>query len=295
VTKGPRPHYLPAAFIGGFGVVGKRSNGLRTARVCVRWTVGSRSVGVMRADQVGFEYGVYDVGQPRPELAADFAEQLWKQYEGGLPTAIAAMDNGSLTTAEWLTILMHIQAQAIRHPDFDRAARDYLEPMDGPDLSGDDVQVQRQRTYQETRTWMSRARFSLARQCHPASRFVVNDKGYTPLADPVRQLKGVFFPLSGHVGVIMAIGAARSGDDYEVGPFAERVLDPDTVTIVNEAALGTAGIRCIIGHPEDRAAITKMTTGPMLAAMPATGACLGTHEGGLFDWAWPVRQFAAEP
>jgi hypothetical protein len=63
-----------------------------------------------------------------------------------------------------------------------------------------------QRTYQETRAWMTQGRFALARQCHPASRFVVNDKGYTPLADPVRELKGVFFPLSGHVGVIMAIG-----------------------------------------------------------------------------------------
>ncbi len=295
MTKGPRPHYLPAAFIGGFGVVGKPSGGLRLAQVCVRWTVGSRTVSLMRADQVGFEYGIYDVDQPGPGLAADFAEQLWKQYEGGLPTAVAAMDNGSWTPANWRIVLLHIQAQAIRHPDFDRAARDYLGAMGGPDLSGDDVQTQRQNTYQETRAWMAGARFALARQCHPAPRFVVNDKGYTPLADPVRELKGVFFPLSGQVGVIMAVGAARSGDDYEAGPFAERILDPDAVTIINETALGTAGIRCVIGHPEDRNAITKMTTGPAIAAMPATGACLGTLEGGLFDWASPVRQFAAEP
>jgi hypothetical protein len=249
----------------------------------------------MSADQVGFEYGVYDVDQPRPGLDADFAEQIWRQYEGGLPAAVAAVEEGSWTRADWMTILLHIQAQAIRHPDFDRVARDYLRALDESGLSSDDVQEQRLRTHQETRAWMSQARFALARQCHPASRFVVNDKGYTPLADPVRELKGVFFPLSGHVGVIMAVGAARPADDYEVGPFAERILDPDAVTIVNEAALGTAGIRCLIGHPDDQNAIANMTTGPKIAAMPATGAFLGTHEGGLFDWAWPVRQFAAEP
>jgi hypothetical protein len=141
---------------------------------------------------------------------------------------------------------------------------------------------------------MAKARFALVRQCHPAPRFLVNDKGYTPLGDPARELTGVLFPLSGHVGAIMAIGAAQPGDDYEAGPFAERILAPGTVTTVNEAALGTVGIRCVIGHPDDRDAIAAMTIGSKIAAMPETGACLGTLEGGLLDWARPVRQFAAE-
>jgi hypothetical protein len=294
MTKGPRPHYFPAGLIGGFGVAGQGADGLRSARVCVRWTVGSRDVSVMRADRVGFQYGIYDVDQPGPDLAADFAEQLWKQYEGSLPAAVKALDNGSWMPSDWHTILLHVQAQAIRHPDFDRVARDYVRGLDGPELSGDDVQAQRQRTYQETRGWMAQARFALVRQCHPAPRFMVNDKGYTPLADPAREVKGVLFPLSGHVGVIMAVGAAQPGDDYETGPFAERILRAGTVTTVNEAALGTVGIRCVIGHPDDRDAIAAMTVGPKVAAMPQTGACLGTLEGGLFDWAWPVRQFAAE-
>jgi hypothetical protein len=166
------------------------------------------------------------VAQPGPDLTADFAEQLWRQYEGKLPSAVTALDNGSWTPAHCQTVLLHVQAQSIRHPDFDRAARDYIRSMGGPELSGDDVQAQRQRTYQETRDWMAQARFAIVRQCHPAPRFLVNDKGYTPLEDPTRELRGVLFPLSGHVGVMMVVGTAQPADDYESGPYAERILDP---------------------------------------------------------------------
>lgn len=93
----------------------------------------------------------------------------------------------------------------------------------------------------------------------------------------------------------MVVGAAQQGDDYESGPFAERILDPGTATTVNEAALGTVGIMCVIGHPDDRGAIAAITIGPKVAAMPETGAYLRTLEGSLLDWAQPVRQFAAEP
>src|SRR5437899_1384994 len=154
VTKGARPHYFPAGLFGGLGVADESAAGLRSAWVCARWTVGSHQVAVMRADEVGFQYGIYDVAEPGPDLAADFAEQLWKQYEGTLPTAVAALGDGSWTPSDWQIVLLHIQAQAIRHPDFDRAARDYTRGMGGSKLSGDDVQAQRQRTYQETRDWM---------------------------------------------------------------------------------------------------------------------------------------------
>ena len=120
-------------------------------------------------------------------------------------------------------------------------------------------------------------------------------QGLYPARSPARELKGVLFPLSGHVGVIMVVGTAQPADDYESDPFAERMLDPGALTTVNEAAPDTAGIRCVIGHPDDRNAIGAMTTGPKIAAMPDKGAYLRTLEGGLFDWARPVRQFAAEP
>lgn len=249
----------------------------------------------MRADQVAFQYGIYDVALPGPDLAADFAEQLWKQYEGKLPSAVSALDDGSWTSSHWQTVLLHVQAQSIRHPDFDHAARDWIRSLGGPELSSDDLQAQRQRTYRETRDWMARARFAIVRQCHPAPRFLVNDKGYVPLGELGRTRRGVLFPLSGHVGVLMAVGTAQPGDVYERGPFAERILDQGTVTTVNEAALDTVGIRCVIGHPDDRDAIAAMTTGAKIAAMPVTGAFLRTSEGGLFDWALPARQFVAEP
>ena len=61
---------------------------------------------------------MYDVAEPGPDLPADFAEQLWQQYEGALPGAIRALQSGSWTQDDWRTVLLHVQAQSIRHPDF---------------------------------------------------------------------------------------------------------------------------------------------------------------------------------
>ena len=249
----------------------------------------------MRADQVAFEYGVYDVAQPSSDLAADFAEQLWRNYEGRLPSAVKALDDGSWTRDHWSTVLLHVQAQSIRHPDFDRAARDYIRSMGDPEPSKDDVQAQRQRTYRSTRDWMAQARFAIVRQCYPAARFLVNDKGYVPLEDPVRQLRGVLFPLSGLVGVMMVVNTAETADDYESGPLAERILSPNAVAIVNEATLDTTGIRCVIGHPDDWDIISAIPIGPKAVQMPENGPYLGTFEEGVFDWARPVRKFAIGP
>ena len=69
------------------------------------------------------------------------------------------MDSGSLVNgAAACPRLSH------RHPDFDRAARDYIRSMGDPEPSKDDVQAQRQRTYRSTRDWMAQARFAIVRQ-----------------------------------------------------------------------------------------------------------------------------------
>lgn len=63
-------------------------------------------------------------------------------------------------------------------------------------LGPDDIQAWPQRTYQDTRASMARARFAVLRQHEPAQRFLTNDKGYLPLHDVVRDLRGVVFSLS---------------------------------------------------------------------------------------------------
>lgn len=67
-----RPHHLPASFIGGFGCPDARDPlCLRIAQVCVRRKDPDKLLARVRADQIGFEYGIYDVDAPDAELPAD--------------------------------------------------------------------------------------------------------------------------------------------------------------------------------------------------------------------------------
>ena len=241
----------------------------------------------IRADNVAIENGIYEVVEPRDDLPADFAEQLWQLYEGALPEAIRALEKGSGTPDDWKTALLHVQAESIRHPDFTRAVHEHVGPTIAATLNRDDIQAERQHTYHDTRAWMARARFALLRSRKPAQRFMINDKGYVPLHDVGRDLRGVVFPLAGRLAVLMAVGTAQAGDDYEQGPFAERTLNPRGMAIINEAVWDTVGIKCVIGHPDDESAIARLSTGSKLVRMPHLGPYRGNREPGLFDWATP--------
>jgi hypothetical protein len=296
-AKAARPHYLAASLIGGFGEpdTGRHAGRLRCSWVCVRWTCETSVVSKIRADNVAIQNGVYDVAEPGPNLPSDFAEQLWQQYEGALPAAIRAQETGSWTPADWETVLLHVQAQAIRHPDFTRAVHEHIGPAAAARLSPDDIQAERQRTYRDTRLWMSRARFALLRHHRPAPRFLTNDKGYVPLHDIWREIRGVVFPLSGLVAALMVVDAAQPGDDYEQGPVVERTLNPAGMQIINDATWDTAGIRCVIGHPADSQAIEALSTGEKLTRMPELGPYGGNRESGLFDWACSDPHLAVRP
>jgi hypothetical protein len=197
--------------------------------------------------------------------------------------------------ADWLTVLLHVQAQAIRHPDFTRAVHEHIGLAAAATLSPDDIQAERQRTYRETRVWMSRARFAILGHRSPAPRFLANDKGHVPLHDIWRDMRGVVFPLSGLVAVLMVVEAAQAGDDYEQGPLVERTLNRAGMKIINDATWDTAGIRCVIGHPADAQAIEALTTGGKLTRMPELGPYRGDRGCGLFEWACSDLYLAVHP
>src|SRR5258708_6726431 len=96
----PRPHYLPAALIGGFGVPasGVRASKLRHAKVIVRRRdKPDELLGPMAAANVAVDTDVYRVDHPDRDLPADFAEELWVQYESALPGAVGAVESGTFT------------------------------------------------------------------------------------------------------------------------------------------------------------------------------------------------------
>lgn len=97
-----RPHHLPASFIGGFGQPDPHDpEDLRITRVCVRRQDPDKLLQNMKAEDIGFEYGIYGVEKPTADLPADYAETEWKKYEPKLPRAIRALDSGAFGPAEW--------------------------------------------------------------------------------------------------------------------------------------------------------------------------------------------------
>ncbi|HEX2746145.1 MAG TPA: hypothetical protein VHO07_22665 [Streptosporangiaceae bacterium] len=91
----------------------------------------------------------------------------------------------------------------------------------------------------------------------------------------------------------MVVEIAQQGDDYEQGPLVERTPNPKGMKIINEATWDTAGIKCVIGHPDDAQAILALTSGEKMASMPVLGPYRGNREPGLFDWACPGLPLAA--
>jgi hypothetical protein len=113
---------------------------LRIARVFVRRKDPDKLLQNMKAEDIGFEYGIYDVEKPTADLPADYAETEWKRYEPRLPRAIRALDSGAFGPAEWQIILLHLRATWARHPDFGRDVADQKAAQGAAGLTSDDVQ-----------------------------------------------------------------------------------------------------------------------------------------------------------
>ena len=282
----PLPHYLPAAFIGGFGIPNPRRTGGRYASVCMRRRNAETVMGPLPAEKVAAEFGLYDVERPTPSLPADFADKLWEQYEGALPAAAVALESDGFTAQHWETVLLHVQAQSIRHPDFDRVASAHL----GAGVPRDAIQEQRQVTHRESRRLLSRARFAVVRRSSHAPRFLLNDKGLTSFLDLEFGARSVLFPLTGNVAVLMAVDAAREGDDYEAGPYAVRRLNPKALRFVNGASWDQVHTRAVFGHPDDEQTLAGLRSTGQLARLPLLGPYQGNREPGLLDWAFAYAE-----
>jgi hypothetical protein len=232
--------------------------------------------------EVAAEFGLYDVERPTPSLPADFADKLWEQYEGALPAAAIALESDGFTAQHWEVILLHIQAQSIRHPDFDRVATAHL----GIGAPRDMIQEQRQITHRESRQLLSRARFAVIRRGSHAPRFLINDKGYTSFLDLEFGARSVLFPLTGNVAVLIAVDAARQGDECDAGPYAVRWLNPKALRFVNGASWDQVNTRAVFGHPDDEQTLAALRHAGQLARLPRLGPYQGNREPGLLDWAF---------
>jgi hypothetical protein len=102
------------------------------------------------------------------------------------------------------------------------------------------VQRLRKQALTETPVTMSDCRFALLRRGPGSARILANDKEFASVCEFGKEL-GVFFPLSGSLAVLMAPRAAKLGDDYKKGPYAQRTVNVKGVEIMNSATWGHVG------------------------------------------------------
>ena len=281
------PHTFPACVIGGFGVRdrGRRSGNLRSAKVAVRLTNKPGEIqNNQRAERILAARNEYRFEDPPPGVDPNVIDSFWN-YEDQLVQAIQALESGSFTCDDWRTALEHVHAQSVRSRDFPVRAAAYLIEQGIPEPTRDQIQVERIKTLANTPTLLARCRFALVHRPADGRRFIVNDKGYAkPMLDVVLDVKNVVFPLSPEVAVLMVVDAARSGDDYKVGPMRELTMTPAMVDLVNEASWELGGIMCVLGHPDDASYMLRLGADRPFA-MPWLGPFRGTGDVGLSDWA----------
>jgi hypothetical protein len=273
----PTPHYLPAAFIGGFGI---RRPRLRESLVLVRFLDKPDKTERRRAESIAKEAGVYELQNPPPNVDPNIIDKIWDFYEPKLPVAVSAFESGTWTASDWGVVAFHVAAQGVRNPDFLTQVAKHLTSL-GQSSKPDDLQRARISTLSELPRLLAGWRFLRVTRPTESWRFVVNDKGYAPVIDQNGQ-EGVFFPLSADVGVIGAVGAGSPTSQFVVAPTASRELVPGAVERLNQASWITRAIRCLIGHPDDAERLMRLDTSQRL--MPSLGAFRNRGQEGLFDW-----------
>ena len=113
-------------------------------RVSVRMKSTDKILSRVTAASICHADGLYEVENPTPQLAADYADQWWAKYESALPRAVAALEAGTAGAREWQAILMHLQATHPRHVDFGRDAIEQKATQGVTGITGDGVEELRQ-------------------------------------------------------------------------------------------------------------------------------------------------------
>lgn len=276
-----RDHYLPAAFIGGFGdlLPGKHR---RDAKVIARTKTPDTVSGPQAARTFCYGKGLYEVDQPTAALPAGYAETWWKTYERDLPDAVLALEAGTGGAAQWQTVLRHMQAAWARHLDFARDAAEQKKQQGVTGLTGDCLEYARKEALDQTAAVLAAARFALLRRDTHAEHFVCNDKGFTTFGGAD---EGVFFPLNREIAVLMAIGKAAPGEAHDQAPYAERTVNARGVDFLNYAAWDQTGIELVFAHPDDELLLKGLISkGTGSVVRRALRPFRRTREPGLFDW-----------
>ena len=285
-SRARRDHYLPAALIGGFGLPSERSSRSRDAMVAVRYRDQTEAV-LQTAKTVATQLGVYQLTAPPPGLSSDAIDDLWQEYEPKLHYAIDHFGHASWDDEDWAVVLAHITALAVRHPDFAHTATRFRADRGDPIGHPDEIQAERVRTLRNTPALLATSRCALIRTGEASSRLVINDKGFTTVEDAQVAPRGIFFPLSPSMGILVVPGIGPHPEHERAWIACQGEWTAGAVDMMNHASWRQTRIRCVIGYPTQVELLASLNDETPLVA-PELGPYRRRGIEGMFDWAYRV-------
>lgn len=248
--SGDDQHYLPAALIGGFGVV-RAGKPLRKAQIVVR-ELASGEVHPATAEDVAFRRALYRLLAPGPGVDPDIVDKLWTPVETELPAMVARLDADALEPDDPEKWIRYAAMAGVRHPTAFPALAVYHQQNRGkPEPVGDQIQVMRVEALLNGQSQMRNWRWRVLHGPTDGPRFVLSDRGWNIVREATNEVHGLWLPVGPRVGILGYLDDPRLPPRQP--PFSEhREVTLSWAEWFNATAFSdTTMTHSVFGHPDD--------------------------------------------
>jgi len=244
-------HYLQAAFMGGFG---RTTPDVRARSTPIAWRrVGQAAVLCTTPENVGARTGMYRLRNPPLGIDRDAVDRAWDMIEARAPSAILAAAARTDTSDDQVALLAHLAACLVRHPDYDAAVNRWLVALGQPAVTGDQIHIERVRSLLAGLDSFKDLRWRLLYSPPSASRFIVNDLGWTYIGQSGISGRALFAPLNSRVALL---GQKNS---TATPTFDRATLRPSWIRWLNAGTWAEAP-NFVLGHPDDEPMLKKIVS-----------------------------------
>jgi hypothetical protein len=314
---GPKQHFLPAAFIGGFSDADAGPPRRRPVWVARR---GVEQPFQARAERMAVQKDLYtledsmQIGLSREEADLLLVDRQWAAAERGLPNALRALvqaEEGWISADVWARTLVPFVAQLfVRGPDFIERFESRFDELRGDPVldqiltSPDNTNMARLREFQFLLWPVMTADWAVLRN-GTDEPFVLNDLGYAAMFHEPTAQYGYAIPLVPEAALVVRRGGDPPGlywdpdnERWVIAGIARGSLDPNEVTGLNSALAAQSMAEVYAGtrngalrarREQDRGQPSPTGLGP--AFLAESGAAVREHDQ---DW-FRLLTIIAEP
>jgi len=258
-ASGDRHHFIQASLLGGFGrtPAGKRQ---RDADIELRRT-GSATTETTTPDEVAWVDKLYRLQNPGPGVDPDEVDKLWDPVEKDYRAAVERLENGSENAADIDWLFQYVCAVGVRHPGFGDAVNRWRAEVGDPPLAGDDIQIARKLSLSTALAPIKQWHWRMAHSRPDDARFIISDLGWVYVGQPRMPGRGLHIPLTARLAVLAWADPAnpRKVDHQDMRPGGTRWLN---------AASWEEAPDFVVGHPDDKAELERMTSAADVVGVP---------------------------